>query len=297
MKCIFIILIAITPFFGYSQSLSPERVAKIKSATVRITIDSSESEGTGFFINVNGFVMTCWHVIASSIVINQNVVHIRKIFAQFNDGEKIEMALHPLMIGKDLLNAQSYDYCVLIPINKISHPYNFLKIGDFSTANEGEEIYTCGYPLGMYQQFISKGIISTKFIDSSIVYTNKLTGEKRKVYRNVALMDLTLNNGNSGGAIIRIGATTNDDEVIGIADFNINPFGQNAEKIRDTLHINNTHQRGVYSTMGAGGVNFTDAIELLSAAVSNMSNGMSGCISINHFTSDMVSLNPQNTGK
>ena len=37
-----------------AQSLSPERVAKIKAITVRITIDSSSSTGTGFFINSDG---------------------------------------------------------------------------------------------------------------------------------------------------------------------------------------------------------------------------------------------------
>ncbi len=296
MKCLILLLLPISLF---SQSLSPERVAKIKAATVRITIDSSGAEGTGFFITADGKIMTCWHVIASAIVktSNPNIIHMRKTFAQFKDGQKIEVNFHPLMMGKDFLNAQAYDYCVLIPVVKISHPYEFLKVGDFSKAQEGEEIYTCGYPLGMYQQFISKGIISTIFIDSSLQYRNNKTGEIAKVYRNTALLDLTLNNGNSGGAIVKIGITPNDDEVIGIADFGINPFGQAAEKIRDTLHINNSHQRNSYESFQIAGVDMTYGFELFAAAIANMSNGISGCISINHFTSDMIALNPQKIGK
>ncbi|HEY8660489.1 MAG TPA: hypothetical protein VIL78_15750, partial [Hanamia sp.] len=47
--------------FCNSQSLSHDRIEKIKSCTVRITIQDRNSMGTGFFIDNAGSVLTCWH--------------------------------------------------------------------------------------------------------------------------------------------------------------------------------------------------------------------------------------------
>jgi serine protease Do len=47
----------------------------------------------------------------------------------------------------------------------------------------------------------------------------------------VAWLDLTLNKGNYGGPVIKIGRTPDENRVIGIATFILNPFAQYAEAV------------------------------------------------------------------
>ncbi|MBI1768598.1 MAG: trypsin-like peptidase domain-containing protein [Bacteroidetes bacterium] len=170
----------------------------------------------------------------------------------------------------------SNDFCVLIPAPPIKPvKFPFLKIGNFDNVEEGDNIYTSGYPLGLSYQFVSRGILSTKFVDSTILYQRR-TRPDIKVKRSTALLDLTINKGNSGGPIIKLGDSIDDDEVIGIANFLINPFGQNAEQLN--LQLNNTG-----NLLLPTGISLTESMKLFSNAIIYSSNGISGCISINHF--------------
>jgi serine protease Do len=281
MKIIIFIFLFITSFqTSKSQSLSPDRVNKIKTATVRITIDSSMAIGTGFFINNGGLVATCFHVIQPSI---QPDGRLRKIFVELNTGEIIEYGIISKIVTNWFKNALSFDYCLIAPVNpKSSRVFSFLKIGNFDSAKEGEEIYTCGYPIGIKQQFLTKGIISTKYVEDS----NKVYYMNRAFFapRNQALLDMTLNRGNSGGAIIKIGATINEDEVIGIADFIITPVGSQSEQIIDLLL---KASGGV--TLSGIDPNFVFA--QIFSIVSSLSIGVSGCVSINHLTSWLAKSN------
>ena len=94
--------------------------------------------------------------------------------------------------------------------------------------------------------------------------------------RNVALLDLTINKGNSGGPIIKVGKTVQEDEVIGITNFQINPFGQNAQNLNEELN-----KRGNINL--PTGISLTESMKLFSSAIVYSSNGISGCVSINHF--------------
>lgn len=258
-----------------SQSLSPERVNKIKAATVRITIDGSNSVGSGFFVNNQGLVVTCFHVIEPAL---HSDGRLSKIFVELNTGEIIEYGLIK-KIAMDTnwqKNAISFDYCLLAPLNSSLRIFPFLKIGNFDDANEGDEIYTCGYPIGIKQQFLSMGIISTKYTEDSnkVIYNNQIIITPR----NQALLDITLNRGNSGGAIVKIGNTINDDEVIGIADFIITPAGSQSEQMINLL----------LSASGAvkiSGVDPNYVFAQIFSIISNLSIGVSGCISINHLAS------------
>lgn len=276
---VFIVFISINGVFA--QSLSPERVTKVKDCTVKITIEGSNATGTGFFVNSNGTLLTCWHVIEPAIVRDpqtHTITDIKKIFIHLSSKEILEVGISKIFFNKSYVQAIAYDYCMLSPLNKQHSIFPYLKIGNFNNTPEGQEVYTCGYPLGINQQFISKGILSTKYVDSSnsVVRNGQLT----KMPRSQALLDLTLNKGNSGGAIIKIGQTVNDDEVIGIADFIINPIGGNAEELIEQLQQNS----GSVFISGVDTNNmFANIIQLLN----NTSIGVSGCISINHFLSDL----------
>lgn len=275
-------LICFLPIYLIGQSLTQERVEKLKNAVVKITIEGDPSTGTGFFVAETGEVLTCWHVIQPSIVLDSNgtVVGARRIYIQLRNGNKIPMGIMMEFISKPYFNmvAVSNDFCILIPLpNALSEKITFLKIGNFDDINEGDEIYTAGYPLGLPYQFISKGILSTKYIDSSLTYHKKGNPDV-KVKKYVALLDLTLNKGNSGGPIIKIGKTIEEDEVIGIANFLINPFGENAEKLNEAMNKDKVNY------FLSSGVSLTESMKLFSNAIIYSSNGISGCVSINHFS-------------
>lgn len=274
MKSFFLFLFVLFFCFAKSQSLDAVRVNRIKSATVRILIDSSSSAGTGFFVGNDGTVATCWHVVTPALRFDTAAkqVRVRRIFAQLNTGEKIELGIINQFLYKGYENALAYDYCLLIPLVKTKRQFPFLKMGDYGNVSEGDEIYTCGYPLGIPQQFISKGMVSTKYVDSSIyLLTPSDTLYKPRMQ---CLLDLTLNSGNSGGAIVKVGLTPDADEVIGIADFVINLTGEKAGGL----------VREWGKSAGAGpderDINRTNAY--FREMLSNTSVGISGCVSIQH---------------
>jgi hypothetical protein len=274
---IFIFLLTISNSF--SQSLSIDRVKKLKAATVRVTIENSNSIGTGFFVSNDGLLFTCWHVIEPAIKkdANGNIIGFNNIYITINDTVKKEFGIL-LSFFKDsnlMRQALVYDFCVLIPNEKLSEKTAFLKLGNFDNTREGQETLTCGYPIGIPQKFISKGIISTKYVDTLELNTPY---SKLKYNRTQALLDMTMNKGNSGGAILLLADKEENDEVIGIADFIINPIGGLAETL-----IKNFDSRTNIVKIGGIDPNqtFSDFTKLLSAT----SIGVSGCVSINHIKS------------
>lgn len=271
-----LILFSLFTASGQSSSLTRERIDRLKKSVVKISIEESTATGTGFFISENGALLTCWHVITPAIVHDSLGIRFRKIFIEMTNGSKIEVGIPLIFFEKERLNEQavSYDFCILVPTKKINSNFSALKLGDYNIANEGDDIYACGYPLGLPYQFVSKGILSTKFVDTVLLHKNNLPDTK--VTRNSALLDLTINKGNSGGPIIRIGRTIDEDVVIGIANFNINPFGSTAELLNNELK---NRDNIVLPT----GISLTESMKLFSNAIIYSSNGISGCVSINHF--------------
>ncbi len=271
----------ITFFCNFKQALSPERISKIKNATVLLTIEGTGITGSGFFIDTKGTLLTCFHVIKSALVYDEvkKVPTLNKIVAKFNDGREVEYTMNGSFVLDSNLNTKvvGYDFVVLIPRSVVAT--SFLKLGSFLNAKEGEEIYTSGYPLKLTSQFISKGIISTKYIDSTIIVTRPApSGKVYKIARNQALLDITLNSGNSGGAIIKIGKSINEDEVIGIADFIITPISPYYEFLKGELENSiNGPAKGL-----VGGIDPVKMLYNFVQFLGSSSVGISGCVSIDH---------------
>lgn len=269
MKKILFILLIFTVFSKINaQSIDEQRLIHAKKSVVRILIDNKPS-GTGFVVSKTGQIITCWHVIQPAISVDETTkeIKLKKITAEFVSGEKIELSIYTYLFQEGYIDALIYDYCFLEPSIKTAVSYEFLKLGKFENVNEGEQVYSVGYPLGIEQQFVSTGILSTK-------WTNKIKlKDNTEMNREVSWLDLTMNKGNSGGPILKIGST--EDEVIGIATFILNPYANTSQELS-----NLSSNLGV--DIAFGGISQVKVNKLFADAVTNNSIGISGCVSINH---------------
>ncbi|MCB0539079.1 MAG: trypsin-like peptidase domain-containing protein [Bacteroidetes bacterium] len=277
-----ITILLIIPTITFSQSLGSERIERLNKSVVRVLIDTIPS-GTGFFVHDSGWVATCHHVIESAFIRNKttnSIDSIRKVFIEFQNGEKVEMEWSIYLLNKGYKNAVAYDFNLLKTKTIPDTKFNKLKLGSWSDINEGDVVYTCGYPMGIQQKFISQGLFSTKWVDTiKLKQNNKPLPD---IPREVAWLDVTMNKGNSGGAIIKLGEKPEDDLVIGIATFILNPHANKSEQIVEYLP-----KRGI--DMFSEGISQNDLMQLLFDAISKNSIGVSGCVSID-YVSELLRL-------
>jgi serine protease Do len=272
MRKIVLALLIFTYFTHLNaQSIDKERLLHAKKSVVRILIDDIPS-GTGFIASKTGEIITCWHVIQPAIIVDESTkaFHLKQITAEFITGEKIKLEIYTYFFDEGYRDALIYDYCILKPAIKTNVEYEFLKLGNFEDVNEGDQIYSVGYPLGIEQQFVSSGIMSTKWTEKIKLQDNS------EMKREVSWLDLTMNKGNSGGPVLKIGST--EDEVIGIATFILNPYAntsQQLSKLSDNLGTD----------IQFGGISQVKVNKLFADAVTNNSIGISGCVSINYMNS------------
>lgn len=120
-------------------------------------------------------------------------------------------------------------------------------------------------------------MIGSKIVDT--IFVKNQTGAITKIFRNESIVDITLNKGNSGGAIYKIGDSDVQDEVIGIADFIITPVGKDISDLMDSVKAANNSGMKVE----IAGVDPNKSLEMIINTLSNSSDGVSGCISIEYF--------------
>lgn len=196
-KLLSLALIILNTTIAYSQGLGQDRIDRLRRSVVRVLING-EASGTGFFVSKDGAILTNWHVIAPALKANELGISIeKKISIEFQDGEtiNIEGFVNPIF-NEGLFEAIAYDYC-LMKIEKMpKQSFIPLNLKSMSNVNEGDFVITCGYPLGLKQQFISSGLLSTKFVQSD---TLKLPLKDTVIHKNAAWLDITMNKGNSGG--------------------------------------------------------------------------------------------------
>lgn len=141
----------------------------------------AESQGSGFVLNRDGYIVTNNHVVA-----NQT-----KITVTLSSGSSYEASL----IGTDPLTDLA-----LIKIDvDASEPLTPLPLGDSSATNIGEWVLAIGSPYGL-DATVTAGIISAK--DRSI---------QSGPFDSFLQTDASINPGNSGGPLINMAG-----EVIGI---------------------------------------------------------------------------------
>lgn len=275
MKKYLLTTLFLIPFVINAQSLGKERVQRLKESVVRILVgDSLTPVGTGFFVMKEGYFITCYHVIESAFEVNKDgkVVSIGKITIEFYNGERVPAVISTYSLEKGNDKSASYDFCLLKTTSTPKTKFTALKLGNFNHIEEGDMVYTCGYPLGIKQYTISSGILSTKWVQKAKA---NLAGGSVDVARDVAWLDVTMNRGAAGGPLIKLGKTPAEDEVIGIAVFTLNPSVQDADRLM--TKISGEIMKAEENT------NNEDAIYIGRAtAIASNSTGLSGCISINY---------------
>lgn len=151
------------------------------------TREQEVGAGTGFFVRVDGLIITNKHVVAADDV-SYTVVT--------NDGKKYQAKV----LARDPVNDLA-----LIKIEEKGFPV--LSLGDSTQVKLGQTVIAIGNALGQFSNTVSKGIISG--LSRSVVAQGSLTGPE--TLSGVIQTDAAINPGNSGGPLLNL-----KGEVIGI---------------------------------------------------------------------------------
>ena len=166
-----------------------------------VSVRTDVSQGTGFVITEDGYVVTNAHVLSG---------------AHYATAITSDMETHSMkLIG--------YDSAIDIALLKIDGTYQHLELGDSDNSKVGEKVIAIGNPLGLSFS-VTEGIISG---------VNR-QGENSLPY--YIQTDAALNPGNSGGPLINT-----QGEVIGINNFKISGgeslgFALESNYIRETVN-------------------------------------------------------------
>ena len=175
-------------------------VDKVYSATVVVVSykDGKQvSTGTGFVYKKDdkkAYIMTNNHVIdmADSVEI------------EFNDKNE--------RIDAEILGGEAYSDIAVLTIDA-EKASSIVEIGDSTSINLGDTIFTVGSPMGLtYKGTVTKGILSGK----ERMVEVSLSGNTTDYYMKVLQLDAAVNPGNSGGPLCDVSG-----KVIGIISLKI----------------------------------------------------------------------------
>ena len=184
----------------YEKQSLHTAIEKIYDAVVLLQSYKEKSlkeTGTGFIYKVDdkyGYILTNEHVISECDTVK----------ATLSTKEEINVTI----LGKD----EFLDLAVLrIDKEKVQR---IATIGNSTTANLGDTIFTVGSPLGLeYQGSITSGIISGK---DRLVSMSVISNRSNDWIMKVLQIDASINPGNSGGPLLNV-----NGEVIGIITFKL----------------------------------------------------------------------------
>ena len=260
-----IFIMAFSTTTANSENRIPQRFKQARESTVRILVNDIPA-GTGFAVT-NELIATNFHVVQQISAGSDGQTQIgyaSNIKVQLADNREFIARPHSSVLGNDLREAVGKDIALLTVPTKDLRP---VKIGRFAEIEEGDAIYLVGFPLGIEQPIIATGVFSTKW------KTKGYLGQGGQ--RDVAWLDITMNKGNSGGPVFLIADDPMQDTVIGIANFNLNPFSQNAEKFAKVA----ADFPGNIMLMG---INFKEFSILIGKALASQTHGVGGCIAIDN---------------
>jgi len=153
----------------YSESDIPMLIENVKNKVVVIKSvrSSGISQGSGFFISAEGYIVTNYHVVKDSDA----------IIVKMADGKEL--------VAK-ILKSDSFSDLALLKIQIDNVP--FFVTGSYDKCIVGETVIAIGAPMG-FEQTVSKGIVSAK----------------REMEKLMMIQtDAQISRGNSGGPLINL---------------------------------------------------------------------------------------------
>lgn len=256
---------------GGDSVYNDERSSHIKKSIVRIYVDG-KPKGTGFVISEDGLIATAFHVIARTIPTPHAQAHITyaaSIEVLFHDGRRIPAVVHTSCIGRGLHGSIIRDYCILEV--EITEKLTPLRLGNFSDLSEGSRVYRAGYPLVSARPCTAFGFVSAVWKEPVVSYHNKLIPEKRN-NTGVALLDIAMDRGHSGGPIVLTGKNPAEDRVVGIASFVTKPLDQELKTLLAAIRS--------YTEKSSSSVCSLDLLQMLREERGGNSLFIPGCISV-----------------
>jgi len=162
-----------------SDSSSPNWLEKFFGQPEEKELELSTSQGSGFIISEDGYIMTNRHVVDNT----------NEITVILNDGREFTGEL----VGQD-----TYTDIAILKINANNLPY--VVLGNSDNLEIGQWVIAIGTPLGL-QASLTTGVVSAKG-------RNNLDLSRIEDFIQT---DAVLNRGNSGGPLLNL-----DSEVIGV---------------------------------------------------------------------------------
>jgi 2-alkenal reductase len=175
------------PLLG--NGFSPRQIYAARSPGV-VTVfaiyddgEAQESQGSGFVVSENGYVLTSAHVV-TDLAGSGRATEADRIYVAFKDGDRIDAEL----VGWD-----GYDDVALLRVDPQAHALRPVPLGDSSRVRAGDPVAAMGSPFGN-DDSIAVGVVSAirRSIDSLV-----------SVYRVVDAIqiDAPITHGNSGGPL------------------------------------------------------------------------------------------------
>jgi len=186
--------------------LISDLVKKLSDSVVQVyvKVNGEESNGSGLFIDKEGTILTCEHVICPKGR-SAELIGIAK-------GKEAPKEAEILKVNK------SYD-AALIKTKDLSISEN-IKRGTYEQVNVGEDCFVLGYPIRLNSLTLSRGIVSAKG-----------RGLVKQFNFDLIQIDARVNFGNSGGPVFQ----TSTGNLIGILTMKYIPFLDTIEELHDIV--------------------------------------------------------------
>lgn len=206
--------------------------SSVKAATVAIVVITEKRDGTcpfnivgsGFCIDPIGIVVTCEHVLSAFMTkpLKEQIASFEKVNSEKGIIEgrltprsiphvifyKAEIERQQLIVfptpGTIFVAKTDFDLALVRVVPHAGFPtgFPFLEIEDYQNVCDGDEIATCGFPLGNYlhEQLGTATSSFTKGIISSIIPVPNVPQKYLKGFQ----LNLTAGPGNSGGPVFSL---------------------------------------------------------------------------------------------
>jgi putative serine protease PepD len=156
-------------------------------------IPSDFSSGSGIIVDIQGTIVTTYHVIANAQAIQVTLA----------DGRRLP--------GELIGSSQRHDLAV-IRVEMDGTPLTAITMGNSANLKGGEKVLAIGNPFGLGQS-LSVGIVSM---------TGRNIRSGNQVLRDLIQTDASINPGNSGGALV-----DSKGELVGMNTVILSPTGSN----------------------------------------------------------------------